>query len=571
MSDAKPQRNPIDELAEQFAQRLRRGERPALTEYVRQYPELADEIRELFPALVMMEQLKPTSADDEPATGERPERIDDYRLLREIGRGGMGIVYEAEQISLGRHVALKVLSGDNLTNATYLERFRREAKAAARLHNRNIVPVFEVGENNGVHYYAMQFIRGEGLDKVLNDVRCLRGRTSAILGGQDTINPLTSQSVAQSLLSGRFEYPAAAESSGACIPEPSAPSSTLSGAESEAEYCRSVARVGLQVAEALAYAHKQGILHRDIKPSNLLLDWQGTVWITDFGLAKAEDADELTRTGDIVGTIRYMAPERFEGTSLPQSDVYALGMTLYEMLTLRPAFGDTNRARLMQRILHEEPPPPRRFDPRIPRDLETVVLKAIAHDPRRRYATAEDMAEDLRRFLADRPIQARRSSVLEQMWRWCRRNPAVAGLTAVVGLLLLLIAIGLMNRRPPAQPTSPQTVDALPAGTRWTGPARWLPNLQEGPQITVAIDERNGEEFKGTYIAVEDTGRYVWRIAGTLRQGSIQWRFTEVIEEAQPTRVVEFARVEGKQEGDALDLLYRDDDSSAKLLLRRQE
>jgi serine/threonine protein kinase len=150
----------------------------------------------------------------------------------------------------------------------------------------------------------------------------------------------------------------------------------------------------------------------------------------------------LTHTGDIVGTLRYMAPERFEGASLPRSDVDALGMTLYEMLTLRPAFGDSNRARLVQRILHEDPVPPRKLDPRIPRDLETVVLKAIAHDPARRYATAGDLAEDLRRFLADRPVRARRSRLPEHLWRWCRRNPAVASLTTVIALLLLLVAIG---------------------------------------------------------------------------------------------------------------------------------
>jgi serine/threonine protein kinase/WD40 repeat protein/tetratricopeptide (TPR) repeat protein len=444
MPDSNVERNPIDRLAEEFAERLRHGERPALTEYVRKYPELADEIRELFPALVMMEQFKPTSLDSSDAASRRPDRIGDYRLLREIGRGGMGVVYEAEQLSLGRHVALKVLHDDSLTNPTYLERFRREAKAAARLHHTNIVPVFGVGEGDGVHYYAMQFIHGESLDKVLRDLRRLRSGAGQGVASDVTVDAFASRSVAQNLLSDRFELAEADATTSASAVEFAPPSSsgTLSGAESEAEYCRSVTRVGLQVAEALAYAHKQGILHRDIKPSNLLLDLQGTVWVTDFGLAKVEDADELTHTGDIVGTLRYMAPERFEGASLPRSDVYALGMTLYEMLTLRPAFGETNRAKLIQRILHDDPPAPRKLDPRIPRDLETVVLKAIAHDPARRYATAGDLAEDLRRFLADRPVRARRSRLPERFWRWCRRNPAVASLTAVIALLLLLVAVG---------------------------------------------------------------------------------------------------------------------------------
>src|SRR5262249_7408978 len=208
------------------------------------------------------------------------------------------------------------------------------------------------------------------------------------------------------------------------------------------EYVRSVARIGLQVAEALAYAHRQGILHRDIKPSNLLLDLAGTIWITDFGLAKSEGAEDLTHTGDVVGTIRFMAPERFEGKSLPQSDLYGLGLTLYALLTLRPAFEDTNNAKLIDKVLHDVPAPPRQIDGRIPRDLETVVLKCLAKDPRERYASAEAMAEDLRRFLSDRPIKARRAGSAERLWRWCRRNPAVASLLGTIAGLLLAVTVG---------------------------------------------------------------------------------------------------------------------------------
>src|SRR5205823_2952720 len=148
-----------------------------------------------------------------------------------------------------------------------------------------------------------------------------------------------------------------------------------------------------------------GVLHRDIKPSNLLLDTHGTVWVTDFGLAKVDGTDELTGTGDLVGTLRYMAPERFQGISDPRGDVYSLGVTLYELLVLRPAFAETDRAGLIRQVLHEEPPPPRRIDRRIPRDLETIVGKAMAKEPRHRYQTAEQLADDLRRFLADSPIR----------------------------------------------------------------------------------------------------------------------------------------------------------------------
>jgi serine/threonine protein kinase len=428
MGRASAERHPIDQLAEEFAERYRRGERPALSDYIRQHPELADEIRDVFPALVLMERFKPVQAD--LAAAARLERIGDYRTLREVGRGGMGVVYEAEQLSLGRHVALKVLPWAGLGDSSFLERFRREAQAAARLHHTNIVPVFGVGEEDGVHYYAMQFIHGEGLDKVLKELRRLRRQQGTFSIAESVPDRDPTMSVANSLLEGRF-----------AAPEPPAPgretessSVTLSGGSSGGEYYRSVARVGLQVAEALAHAHKQGVLHRDIKPSNLILDLQGTAWVTDFGLAKAEGAGELTHPGDIVGTMRYMAPERFDGTSQPQGDIYALGVTLYEMLTLRPAFADTERARLLQRILNEEPPRPRKLDPHIPRDLETIVLKACARAPADRYATAEALAEDLRAYLNDRPIRARRHSRREVAWRWCRRNPALAGLAAAFAL-----------------------------------------------------------------------------------------------------------------------------------------
>jgi serine/threonine protein kinase/WD40 repeat protein len=436
----------LERLAEEFVERHRRGERPALSEYAGRHPDLAAEIRDLFPALLQIEHLKPVAGDltggfvpeDGRADGHTPERLGDYRIVREVGRGGMGVVYEAEQESLGRHVALKVLPASALLNPTYLERFRREAKAAARLHHTNIVPVFGVGAAEGVHFYAMQFIRGEGLDKVLADVRRLR-----LQAGADPPATVAAEgSIAHSLLTGQFAAPAPEAPGGPMERPATSGTSGLSVGGPEADYCRGVARVGVQVAEALAYAHRQGILHRDIKPSNLLLDAQGTVWITDFGLAKAEGADELTHTGDIVGTIRFMAPERFEGQSLPQGDVYSLGATLYELLTLRPAFDHTNKAKLLDKVVHEPPVPPRKLDPHIPRDLETVVLKCLAKEPRGRYATAEAVADDLKRFLADRPIKARRAPAREHLWRWCRRNPALATLSGTLLLLLVVIAAG---------------------------------------------------------------------------------------------------------------------------------
>ena len=197
----------------------------------------------------------------------------------------------------------------------------------------------------------------------------------------------------------------------------------------------------VQIAEALAYAHQQGVLHRDIKPSNLLLDAEGNVWVTDFGLAKVEGSEGPTRTGDIVGTLRYMAPERFEGWSDRRSDIYSLGATLYELLTLRPVFGQAAQAELIDKVIHDAPDPPRKLDPKLPRDLETIVLKAIAKEPGDRYPTAEALGEDLRRFLEDRPMLARRSTPVEQFWRWCRRNPWLAAANITAATLTTILAI----------------------------------------------------------------------------------------------------------------------------------
>ncbi len=436
--------DPLNALAEEFLARYRRGERPPLTEYTEQHPELAGRIRDLFPSLVLLEAAgsangERTGAHAAPAAGLAPPgRLGDYRLLREVGRGGMGVVYEAVQESLGRHVALKVLPAALAAGGNFLERFRREARSAARLHHTNIVPVFGVGEAGGTHYYAMQFIQGEPLDAVLEDVKRLRGsRASSFPTG--TEGPPVS-AVAKGLLTDTFPP----DPSGAAPPP--APAASAAGtsrlsAQPDATYFRSVARLAAEAAEALAYAHAQGVLHRDVKPSNLLLDAHGTLWITDFGLAKADDADDLTRTGDIVGTLRYMAPERFDGQADARSDVYALGVTLYEMLTLQPAFADSDRARLIKRVIQGASARPRQLDPFLPRDLETVVLKAMARDPGDRYLTAADLALDLRLFLADRPIRARRSGPVEQLVRWCRRYPTVAALAATVGALLAFIAV----------------------------------------------------------------------------------------------------------------------------------
>ncbi len=433
-TDPREDRDPLEALAEDFVGRLRRGERPALTEYADRNPELADRIRTLFPTLVLIERVGPPGAE---ADGP-PDRLGEYRLLREVGRGGMGVVYEAEQVSLGRRVAVKVLPPERCLGK-WPERFEREARAAAGLHHTNIVPVFGVGRDGPVHFYVMQYIPGCGLDRVIAEARRLRDDPEAGSSAGEA------GALARSLFAGRFPAVAAddtpVEAAAATAPEsvrPIAP--PWGGADGRPA---AVARLGRQAADALAYAHVQGVLHRDVKPSNLLLDARGTLWVADFGLAKAAGhAGDLTDTGDLVGTLRYMAPERFRGACDERSDVYALGATLYELLALRPAFDAPDRLGLMDRIAYGDVEPLRRANPAVGRDLETIVHKAMARRPEDRYQSAAELAEDLARFLDGRPVQARRVSPVEVAWRWARRRPAVAALSAAVGLLVTVVAAG---------------------------------------------------------------------------------------------------------------------------------
>jgi eukaryotic-like serine/threonine-protein kinase len=476
----------LTKLADEFAARYRAGERPSLQEYLDRYPGLADEIRELFPAMVEMELVNEDhdQAAEQAATPAAPtvRQLGDFRILREVGKGGMGIVYEAEQVSLGRHVALKVLPRTLLLDDKAKRRFEREAKAAAKLHHTNIVPVFGVGEQDGMPYYVMQFIQGLGLDEVLEELKKLPPartppakstpgelRVSRNVGHAANVgsNSPDAAQVARSLLTGDFHESSRPSDAAPATEDPvrkenpetnekrspaqslplSSSSVVLPGSHRDGSrsrhgkptYWQSVARIGTQVADALEYAHKQGVLHRDIKPSNLLVDTQGTVWVTDFGLAKADDQQNLTHTGDILGTLRYMPPEAFEGKSDIRSDVYSLGLTLYEMLAFRPAFEEKERNRLIKQVTHEEPPRLSKQNRQVPRDLETIVHKAIEREPGRRYQSGADLAADLQRFLDDEPIHARRVSPTERLGRWCRRNPMIASLLAVV---IVVTAVG---------------------------------------------------------------------------------------------------------------------------------
>ncbi len=424
----------VDDLAEDFARRFRDGERPLIEDYARRFPNWAGEIRDLFPMILMMEDLKPRSdeainAAPSLSRSPVPNRLGEYRILREIGRGGMGVVYEALQETLGRRVAIKVLPEHLVANEKLRARFLRESQAAARLHHTNIVPVFGVGEQGNICFYVMQLISGKNIETALEQEESGAKPTEAPEAahlGQDT-------SVYHTPTSDNGLTPAAPQIEG---PRQSSKSEKLSH--------HRIAQVGFQVADALAYAHNQGVLHRDIKPSNLLIDDQGTVWVTDFGVAKLREEASLTQSGDFVGTLRYMPPERFHGQSDARGDVYGLGVTLYEMLVRRPAFQDTTPQHLIQLITQTGLPSPRKADPTIPIDLETIVMKAVARDPEHRYPSARAFADDLRRLLEDRPVRARRVGFVERAWRWCRRNRTVASLAALAFGLLIITCVVLV-------------------------------------------------------------------------------------------------------------------------------
>ena len=390
----------------------------------------------------------------------------------------MGVVYEAEHESLKSRVALKVMHPRFRTDPTYLRRFNTEARSAARLHHTNIVPVFDYGEQDGICYYAMPLIAGVGLNQVLEDVRRLRATDDLkdVPGDtgqahQPATEPVaeTIRAVTQGLLTGRFASVAAAPAgteppptlaanggardatggNGAAAEAMASASSgsssrteshTMAG-QSESVYHKEIARLAGQVADALDYAHRQGVVHRDIKPSNLLLDAQGNVWVTDFGLAKFVEGDDLSQSHDLVGTLRFMAPERFRGVTDRRADIYAVGATLYEMLALRPAFAEHDQIRLIDQISHQPPVPLRQRDHRIPLDVETIVLKALSKDPMDRFATAGEMRDELRRFLESRPIRSRPVGPAEQFWRWCKRNPALATANIIAATLTTILAI----------------------------------------------------------------------------------------------------------------------------------
>jgi serine/threonine protein kinase/tetratricopeptide (TPR) repeat protein len=445
----------LTEATDAFIEALDRGEQPDVEEFAQRHPAIADALRHVLPALRLL-RVPENAAEPgaEPALG----CLGDFRLIREIGRGGMGIVYEAEQLSLGRRVALKVLPFASTLDSKQLQRFKNEAQAAAHLHHQNIVPVYATGCERGVHYYAMQFIEGQTLAAVIADLRRQphQARARAERGSAALPNaahglpapgllhpePPVSAPVDSWPTAPGTNLPPALPELSATMPR--AGLSTERSTDSHA-FIRAAAQLGVQAAEALEHAHQLGIVHRDIKPANLLVDARGNAWITDFGLAHCQNQAGLTMSGDLVGTLRYMSPEQALAKRVlidHRIDIYSLGVTLYELITLEPAFSGHDRQELLRQIAFEEPKAPRRLNKAIPAELETIVLKMMEKSSADRYTTAQEVADDLRRFLEDKPIRARRPSLLARMRKWSWRHRGAVSAAAVSAVLALAITSG---------------------------------------------------------------------------------------------------------------------------------
>ncbi|MFH1418106.1 MAG: protein kinase [Planctomycetota bacterium] len=376
----------LAEVVDRYLEELADGKSPDQSAYVEAHPEMADALRGVFKTLDLVQAAGKSLNASNLESGQR---LGEFRIVREIGRGGMGVVYEAVQTSLGRRVALKVLPASVTISENALERFHREAHTGGRLHHTSIVPVYAVGEENGINYYAMQLIEGRSLSHYLKTAR---------------------------------ESPRSVDRN----------------------HFKRIAKWGRQAADALAHAHGQGIIHRDIKPANMLYDGKDNVWIFDFGLARASDDPTITQSGDLLGTVRYMSPEQARSESHLDglTDVYSLGATLYELASLSPAFEGDSRATALRQVTEMEPRPLRQLAPLVPRDIETIVQKCMQKDRSRRYQSAADVAEDLRRFLAGEPILARRTPLSVRAWRWVRRHRGLSA--SLVAAIVLAIGASLL-------------------------------------------------------------------------------------------------------------------------------
>jgi eukaryotic-like serine/threonine-protein kinase len=424
-----PDQERLAQILDDYLVAIEQGLPVSPEELLARYPEDAAQLRGYLSGLQLFHAAAGVSPEQEqssPTFGPLPQpmqKLGDYQLVREIGRGGMGVVYEAFQLSLRRRVALKILPFTVANDAKQLSRFKNEAQAAAQVQHPNIVPVYAVGEESGVHYYVMQLIEGQSLTSLLESLRS-SGRvshdtTAANYPDQTMTWPSGRKVPRRSSATPSYEAPA-------ILP--------MKAAET-ADHIRVVARLAQQAAEALQAAHEYGVVHRDVKPSNLLLDDEGKLWITDFGLARCREQQGLTQTGDVLGTMRYMSPEQSLGRAAlidQRTDVYSLGVTMYELATLRHPADDVSDFQLYSDRERQAPKPLRQWNRHIAADFQTIVLKCLAELPHERYSTARELADDLGRFLEGQPITASPPSLLSRAGKWAKRRRGVVLATGAV-------------------------------------------------------------------------------------------------------------------------------------------
>lgn len=424
-----PEQERLARILDDYLVSIEKGLPVTPDELLAKYPEDAVQLRGYLSGLQLFHAavgVAPQQVPGSPIVGPLPQpmhTIGDYQLVREIGRGGMGVVYEAFQVSLRRRVALKILPFTLANDAKQISRFKNEAQAAAQVQHPNIVPVYAVGEDNGVHYYVMQLIEGQSLTSLLDGLRS-SGRAS-----HGTTEP-------------NYPDPTMTWPPGLNVPRHSSATrpyevpviSAMTAAET-GDHIRVVARLAQQAAEALDAAHEYGIVHRDVKPSNLLLDDQGKLWVTDFGLARCREQQGLTQTGDVLGTMRYMSPEQSRGRAAlidQRTDIYSLGITMYELATLHHPAEDVGDLQLYVYRERHTTKPLRQWNRHIPADFQTIVLKSLAELPHERYSTAQELAHDLERFLEGRPITASPPSLLSRASKWAKRRRGAVYATATV-------------------------------------------------------------------------------------------------------------------------------------------
>lgn len=368
-----------------------------------------------------------------------PRHLSDFRILHEVGRGGMGVVYAAEQLSMRRRVAVKILPLAALIDEKAIARFKNEVTAIATLEHPNIVSVYSIGEERGIHYYAMQLIRGQSMAAVVRELR-IRAHGDESISGESIDQIVSDMQPCSDAPTQDFQKKTEQNPQDETL----APATLAQGLSDtfkilDPNYFRNIVRLILPVAEALQHAHEFGIVHRDVKPGNLLLDKNGKLFVADFGLARIEAGAGVTMTGDMIGTLRYMSPEQVQAVHAVvdhRTDIYSLGATLYELLTLQPMWSGDNKAEVIRQISFDEPVGSQKINPAIPTDLDTIIRKATRKDSGERYQTAQALADDLHRFLDNKPILAKRTSWTQQVTKFIQRHPTAVGSSALVFLLL---------------------------------------------------------------------------------------------------------------------------------------